>query len=610
MSSAKIQRLPEIVINRIAAGEVVERPASIVRELVENSIDAGATHIFIHAEDGGNAIQVRDDGIGMNAEDLDIAVERHATSKLPIDIDGSDILKHIHSFGFRGEALASIAAVARLTLTSRTKDGAQGAELKINFGKKTPITPTAAQQGTIIRIDDLFHALPARRKFLKSARYELSLIADSVKKLALSKPKIGFELSGTSARPILYPAAQDINQRIQQIMGKNFLENATAIKDDYRNIKLSGMASLPTYHRPNTNEQFMFVNGRPVRDRILAGAVRAAYADVIFRSRHPALFLFLDVPQGDVDVNVHPAKTEVRFRDAASVRLVLIGAIKKAMAQAGHKTATPHGEKAFKALEQSRDRQIDSYAHQPDPSQNHQMMEALEQSRPPPAELEPRPVEPRSAEPLHTKSAQESSAQRPKQPTDSLLGVPRGQLHNTYIISQTKDAIVITDQHAAHERILHERLKASFKNKNPKRQSLLVPELIDLTQEQIELLMDNQENLAALGFAIERYGQASLLISEVPSLCRNSDMTDIMRTLVDDFSQEGGEAGFESLLDRISGNIACHAAIRAGQSLSFSEMDSLLRKMATTPNSGSCNHGRPTYIELKLANIEKLFHRR
>ena len=615
---SKIHLLPEIVINRIAAGEVIERPASIVRELVENSIDAKARHISIHAEQEGHSIQVRDDGEGMDKKNLALAIQRHATSKLPDDIDGSDILKYIHHFGFRGEALASIAAVARLTIISRTQGSENGFCLKTSFGKAPKIEPSAAQTGTFVRIDDLFHALPARRKFLKSGRYELSLIADIVKRLALSKPEIGFELSGTSAKPILYPATQNKAERIKQIMGANFLENATAIEDSYRGISVSGLASLPTYHRPNTNEQFMFVNNRPVRDRVLAGAIRAAYADVMFRNRHPALLLSLTLPQGDVDVNVHPAKSEVRFRDAAAVRLLIIGAIKRAMAKAGHRSATPHSEKTIQALENARAEMPPAAV--PHPAQ--QLTHPLEETRTAPQELYRKPPEPqKTTQKLQSPGLKESKEgaqfqkaplqNSPKDPPkDSLLGMPRGQLHKTYIISQTENAIVIIDQHAAHERILHERLKTSYQHKNIARESLLVPEIVDLTREQIELLMEKEEELARLGFLLARFGESALSVNEIPALCKNADIADVLRAIADDFAQEGGGSSFEQMLDRISGNIACRAAIRAGQTLTFSEMEALLRRMALTPNSGQCNHGRPTYIELKLSEVEKLFQRR
>ena len=602
----KIHLLPEIVINRIAAGEVIERPASIVRELLENALDAQATRISIHATQDGHSLHIGDNGGGMDKDTLQICTQRHTTSKLPEGIDGSDILKHIHHFGFRGEALASIAAVSRLSIISRTKndDGNEegGFQLKARFGKKPTLEPSAAQIGTLVRVDDLFHDLPARRKFLKSGRYELSLIADVVKRLALSHPKVSFELSGTSARPILYPAAHDRTERIKQIIGTTFLENATPIETEYRAMSLAGLASLPTYHRPNTNEQFVFVNGRPVRDRVLAGAVRAAYADLIFRNRHAALLLFLDLPQNEVDVNVHPAKAEVRFRDAAAVRLMVIGAIKGAMKKAGHKTATPHSEKALDALEQARD--LAAVPPPPHFDSSHEPQD-LNIQQPPPAEIyrEHMPKERNITPATPIRSATPSSDKTP-------LGVARGQLHKTYIVSQTEDAIVITDQHAAHERILHERLKAAYQNKNIQRHSLLVPEIVDLTREQIELLMDNEDDLARLGFVLARYGANSLTVSDIPVLCKNADIADILRTLADDFTQEGGGSSFEEMLDRISGNIACHSAIRAGQTLSFAEMDALLRRMATTPNSGQCNHGRPTYIELKLNEVEKLFHRR
>ncbi len=603
---ARIRRLPQHLVNRIAAGEVIERPASVARELVENAIDAGAQNISIHVEQDGATIQVRDNGQGMNTNDLQLCTERHATSKLAEAADQStDLLKYISTLGFRGEALSSIGAVSRLSITSRTQDSSNASKIHIEYGTHQEPRPASGQKGTLVRVEDLFHALPARRKFLKSTRYELSLIADIVKRLALAWPEIEFELSGVMARPIRFDAKplNARNERIIKIMGQEFIDNATAVKSDYHGITLNGYASLPTYHRPNTNDQFLFVNSRPVRDRVLAGAVRAGYSDLIFRHRHPALVLFLTLPEGEVDMNVHPAKAEVRFRDAAAVRLLVVGALKRALADTQHKTASPTAESAINLMAQnartapSAPRAPSPQTHKPYPQTAPQHLNLRHQ----PAAFTPSP------------SAPEEQPE-PHSPTNMPLGAARGQLHNTYIFAQTADSIVIVDQHAAHERIIHEQMKASAQNKNIAQQSLLVPEIVELTAMQIENLMAHSEDITRFGFAIERYGEQAILVREIPALCQSANLADIMRALADDFAEHetgaSANTSFEERLDQISGNIACRASIRAGHKLTLPEMDALLRQMETTPHSGQCNHGRPTYIEMKLSSIEKLFHRR
>ena len=615
---SRIRRLPQHLVNRIAAGEVIERPASVARELIENAVDAAAQNISIHVEQDGATIQVRDDGMGMSVDDLKLCTERHATSKLTQEADQSgDLLKHILTLGFRGEALSSIGAVSRLAITSRTQDAANASQIRIEYGAHQEPLPASGQKGTFVRVEDLFHALPARRKFLKSGRYELALIADVVKRLALAWPEIRFELSGVMARPILFEAGQfEARQvrvkRIIQIMGQEFFDNAVAIKSDYHGIKLAGYASLPTYHRPNTNEQFLFVNARPVRDRTLAGAVRAGYADLIFRHRHPALVLFLTLPEGEVDMNVHPAKAEVRFRDAAAVRLLVVGALKQALSGARHKTATPTAQTAVNMMARNTHiaprstAEAEAEAAAPEPLSSRAYPQAT--SVPQHLDMPHKPAAFTSKPQMQPEMPQEET----HSPTDMPLGAARGQLHNTYILAQTTDSIIMVDQHAAHERIIHEQMKASFQNNNIARQSLLVPEIIELTAMQIEHLIAHHKNIARFGFTIERYGDQAILVREIPVLCKGADLTDIMRALADDFADQTGAANLsiEEKFDEISGNIACHASIRAGRKLSLPEMDALLRQMEATPHSGQCNHGRPTYIEMKLANIEKLFHRR
>ncbi len=609
---SRIRRLPQHLVNRIAAGEVIERPASVVRELIENAIDAGAKNISIHVEQDGATLQVRDDGIGMSEQDLELCIERHATSKLSEAADQSgDLLKHLSTLGFRGEALSSIGAVSRLAVTSRTKDSANACQIRVDYGARQALHPASGQTGTLVRVEDLFHALPARRKFLKSARYELLLITDIVKRLALAWPEIGFELSGVMARPLKFTteALEPRQKRIAQIVGQAFLDNAVAIQSEYHGMTLSGYASLPTYHRPNTNEQFLFVNARPVRDRTIAGAVRAGYADLIFRHRHPVLALFLTLPQGEVDMNVHPAKAEIRFRDAAAVRLLTVGALRRALSGAKHKIASPTAQSAMDVMAQN--------THSA-PSAPNQMKDI----RPPPFYPQAQPqhlslkhqsapfITQRQEQTAPEEAEKNPDPQDPHSPTDMPLGAARGQLHNTYIFAQTADSIIIVDQHAAHERILHEQMKANLQNRAIAQQSLLVPEIIELTNMQIEHLLDHKDDVDQLGFTIERYGAQAILVREIPDLCKGADLADMMRALADDFAEHGSSQSMEERLDKISGNIACRASIRAGRRLTLPEMDALLRQMEATPHAGQCNHGRPTYIEMKLANIEKLFHRR
>lgn len=593
----KVRRLSEGTINRIAAGEVVERPASAVKELVENALDAGARRIEVAASNGGSdLILVEDDGEGMEADDLTLAVERHATSKLK-----SDDLSHIATLGFRGEALPSIGAVARLTLISRTKTS-EAHEVQVDGGRPHGPMPAGfrarGQSGTRVEVRELFYATPARLKFLKSSRAEDLAIVDTVKRLAMARPDVAFTLTLDGRQSLNLPAEDDLFdghqvslKRLARLMGRDFADNAVPVKAGREGLRLIGFAGVPTYNRANAQMQFLFVNGRPVRDRLLIGAVRGAYADFLARDRHPALALFLDCDPTFVDVNVHPAKTEVRFRDAGLVRGLIVSALKTALQAAGHKASTTVAADALSAL------------------------------RPNVTEYQPSlPVEresPRSS--LYEASREFQSPFAPaarvevppqETPPDTPLGAARAQLHETYIVAQTADGIVIVDQHAAHERLTYERMKRAMEQGGIARQPLLVPEVVDLDPAEVERLASRAAELAELGLVVEPFGPDAMLVRETPAMLGQMDMKGLLRDLADDIAETGNALSLKERLEEIAGTLACHTSVRAGRRLSADEMNALLREMECTPHSGQCNHGRPTYVELKLSDIVKLFGRR
>jgi len=588
-----IRRLSEGTVNRIAAGEVVERPAAAIKELVENAMDAGATRIIIAAASGGaDLLLVEDDGIGMSADDLRLAIERHATSKLPV-ANGEDDLSHILTMGFRGEALPSIGAVARLSLTSRARGG-EAAEIKVDGGRIEGPRPAAflasGQHGTRAEVRELFYATPARLKFLKSARSEDLAIIDIVKRLAMARPDIGFHLTLDGRKALDLEAEPDLMDgrlpRLARIMGRDFGDNAVRVEAGREGVTLSGYAGLPTYNRANAAMQFLFVNGRPVRDKLLVGAVRGAYADFLARDRHPALALFLDCDPSFVDVNVHPAKTEVRFRDAGLVRGLIVGALKQALNAAGHRASTTVAGTALSALQSaaSSQRQAPNFAavgFHDAPA----MFEAA-----PSVRMEEAPV------------VQGAS--------DAPLGVARAQLHETYVVAQTADGIVIVDQHAAHERLVYERMKKALANGGVTRQPLLIPEVVDLDPSEVTRVCARATELAELGLVIEEFGPDAVVVREVPAMLGKLDVKGLVRDLADEIAETGNALSLKERLEEVSGTLACHMSVRAGRRLNAEEMNALLREMETTPHSGQCNHGRPTYVELKLADIEKLFGRR
>ena len=596
-----IRRLPETVVNRIAAGEVVERPASAVKELVENAIDAGARHIDVTVRDGGQtAITVSDDGCGMTAEELSLAMERHATSKLP-----GDDLEAIATLGFRGEALPSIGAVARLAITSRARGADAAWRITCEGGRLARPEPAAHSAGTRVEVRDLFYATPARLKFLKAPRTEQAHVAEALQRLAMAHPEIAFTLSdGTRDLMRLAPAQGDLFSarldRLSAIMGRDFADNAMEIRAEREGLRLTGHAGVPTLNRGNAALQFLFVNGRPVRDRLLVGAVRGAYREFLASDRHPLLALFLDVPPDQVDVNVHPAKTEVRFRDAGLVRGLIVGALKHALAEAGHRASTTVAGAALGAFRPGGGLPLGrpsgggaGYAFQPRPA----AMPGLSDVYAPLPGLDRAP------------QARPAAADAPAD-ADYPLGVARAQVHATYIIAQTGDGLVIVDQHAAHERLTQEKIKAALSNGGVHRQMLLIPEVVELEEAAVDRLLARAAELADLGLTIEGFGPGAVVVRETPALLGEMDVQGLLRDLADGLAEYGEATALSDRLGDVCATMACHGSIRAGRRLNADEMNRLLREMEATPHSGQCSHGRPTYVELKLADIERLFGRR
>jgi len=601
-----LRRLPSNLVNQIAAGEVVERPASAVKELVENAIDAGARRIAVTLKGGGRTfLAVVDDGGGMDREELALAVERHCTSKLP-----EDDLGDIRTLGFRGEALPSIASVSRFTITSRPAGADTAWSLAIDGGAKDEPRPAAHPPGTRVEVRDLFFATPARLKFLKEPRTESSHVADAMRRLAMAHPAIGFRLESEERTLFDLPAANPSLldkpdaarlERLAAIMGREFADNSVAIDANREGFRLTGFAGLPTLNRPTSQHQYLFVNGRPVRDKLLAGAVRGAYQDFLARDRNPMVALFLEAPPEMVDVNVHPAKTEVRFRDAGIVRGLIVRALRTALSAAGHRASTTVSDAALGAF-----RPHTGYAT-PLPYQNggagsrytsvpRGLAEAAMQFMAPPlAPLSVRTEEP----PL-------AHGDAPHYP----LGVARAQLHETYIVAQTDEGVVIVDQHAAHERLLHEKLKNQLEAEGVKRQALLLPEVVDVGEDGARRLTQRAAELAGMGLVLEPFGLGAVVVRETPALLGEADIQGLVRDLADELAEMGDHLSLKEKVEEVCGTLACHTSVRAGRRLTVEEMNALLRQMEATPHSGQCNHGRPTYVELKLADIERLFGRR
>ncbi|MBO9557795.1 MAG: DNA mismatch repair endonuclease MutL [Caulobacter sp.] len=659
-----IRRLPPETVNRIAAGEVVERPASAIKELVDNAIDAGATRIEVEAHGGGlTRILVADDGCGLSAEELPVAIERHATSKLAPDEDGLWDLLRIHTMGFRGEALPSIGSVARLSIASRAKGHKDAFSILVEGGSVGEVSPAAfaGDHGARIEVRDLFYATPARLKFMKSERAEALAITEELKRQAMAHEAVGFSLDIDGRRilrlPPEHPGPQGRLARLSAVLGRDFHDNALEIDQTRDGVRLSGFIGLPTYNRGNAAHQYLFVNGRPVRDRLLQGALRAAYADFLARDRHPTAALYVTLEPTEVDVNVHPAKAEVRFRDPALVRGLIVGGLRHALAAAGHRASTTTAASALDAIRaqsmvppsafQGGGGGYGSYQPGPSPA-GFSAWQAGGWTRPAPQvlpglsdvsarhEAAPEAVYATRAETFGSGDGGVAEAVREAafggydappnvaypgpehvhgsapafDPVDFPLGAARAQVHETYIVAQTRDGVVIVDQHAAHERLVYERMKGEMAAGGVARQTLLLPEVVELDPAEAERVVARSEELAALGLVIESFGPGAVLVRETPALLGKTDAAGLVRDIADDLAENGQALALKERLEEVCSTMACHGSVRAGRRLNAVEMNALLREMEATPHSGQCNHGRPTYVELKLADIERLFGRR
>ena len=624
--SISIRRLPSEMVNRIAAGEVVERPASVIKELVENAVDAGATQIDIRFEDGGRTlISVSDDGKGMHREELPIALERHATSKLRPDDLGEWDLLNIATMGFRGEALPSIGSVSRLSIVSQILNADSGWELQVEGGQVSgpKPAPRLGLHGTRVDVRDLFYATPARLKFLKSERSEALAISDTVKRLAMANPSVGISLASGERTTLKVARRSDDNDgrlaRLSDILGAAFGDNALSIDQEREGIHLTGFAGLPTFSRGNAQHQYLFVNGRPVRDKLLHGAVRGAYQDFLARDRHPVVALYVDLPMTHVDVNVHPAKTEVRFRDPGLVRGLIVSALRHGLAGAGHRASTTVSDYALGKIQTGAQVPLQSGfgqsgfgrssygSYQAPPRSYHRgpdsALQPLIDGHSAKVEEMPEAYRgPEGAEPIGAE-AQADLTQNP-------LGAARAQLHETYVVAQTADGIVIVDQHAAHERLVYERMKAAMADKGVERQALLIPDIVDLGEADAARVLSRADELADMGLIIEAFGAGAIAVRETPALLGEMDVQGLLRDLADDLAEYDEALSLKEQFEHVCGTMACHGSVRAGRRLNAIEMNALLRQMEATPHSGQCNHGRPTYVELKLADIERLFGRR
>jgi len=597
-----IRRLPESIVNRIAAGEVVERPASAVKELVENALDAGAERVDVLTDGGGRRlIRVADDGDGMTRDDLMLAVERHATSKL----DADDLLA-IRSLGFRGEALPSIGAVARLTITTRHPSEPHAWSLTVDGGRRGETRPAALPRGTTVEVRDLFYATPARLKFLRSDRSEAEAVREVVRRLAISRSDVTFQLAGEGRAPLTWAASDEPLARLGDVLGPEFRAGAIEFDAEREGVRVSGFAGLPTLSRANSFGQYFVVNGRPVRDRLLIGAVRAAYADYLPRDRHPLVVLFVTCDAREVDVNVHPAKTEVRFRDGALVRALVVRALKGALMREARRTAVV-GAAPVAALQASTGRRsmgaYDARRAVPWPIEagatNDAAAPGFAEAAQQVFEIGPPAADVRA----NDESSAPESVHHP-------LGAARAQLHGTYIVAQTHDGLVIVDQHAAHERIVYEQMKAALATSGVSRQILLIPEVVELDEIDADRLVARKDELARFGLVIDGFGPGAVVVRETPSLLGEVDARGLLRDLAEHMAEWDDSLPLERRLMHVSATMACHGSVRAGRRLKPEEMNALLRAMETVPNSGQCNHGRPTYVELKLADIEKLFGRK
>ena len=632
-----IRRLSPETVNRIAAGEVVERPASAIKELVENALDAGGTNIEIQADGGGlSRILIADDGKGIPKAELPLAIERHATSKLEPDDAGDVDLLRIHTLGFRGEALPSIGSVARLSITTRSRDETDAWAITVEGGETRPLSPAPfpGPHGARVEVRDLFYATPARLKFMKSERSEAMAISEEIKRQAMAHEAVAFTLSldgkVTLRLPAEHPGDEGRLKRLSALLGRDFEANALLIDQERDGVRLTGYAGLPTYSRGNAAHQFLFVNGRPVKDRLLQGALRGAYADFLARDRHPAAVLFLDIDPLYVDVNVHPAKAEVRFRDPALVRGLIVGALRHALHAAGHRASTTVAADALSGF-QAHTGLSTGAAYSPSspsaqgfsgwtgwsqPAAAAQIIPGLNERS---ARVEPTWEQPSWPQPAPFASPPTGGQPAPDpfggpapvfDPLDYPLGAARGQLHANYIVAQTRDGLVIVDQHAAHERLVYERMKTQMAQGSVTRQALLTPEVVDLDPAEAERVAAKADELAEMGLIVEAFGAGAVLVRETPALLGDTDVQGLIRDIADDLAEHGAALSLKERMAEVCGTMACHGSVRSGRVLSAPEMNALLRQMEATPHSGQCNHGRPTYVELKLHDLEKLFGRR
>jgi DNA mismatch repair protein MutL len=621
-----VRQLPETIVNRIAAGEVVERPASVVKELVENALDAGASRIDVLTDGGGRRlIRVADDGEGMSAADLALAVERHATSKL-----ADDDLVSIRTLGFRGEALPSIGAVARLAIAARHKSEPHAWSIEVDAGAKADLKPAALGEGTRVEVRDLFYATPARLKFLKLDRTEAEAVREVVRRLAMSRPDVAFTLAGEERAPVTFaatlPGATGRLTRLGDVLGAEFRANAVEVFAEREGVKVEGFAALPTLTRANALGQYLFVNDRPVRDKLLLGAVRAAYADYLPRDRHPLVALFVTLDPRELDVNVHPAKTEVRFRNAGLVRALLVHALKTALTREGTRAATTGGSATIAAfrsefgaysLSRTTGPRRGGYdwrrspARPGDPRRTSAFLpggfaEAAQEAfdvGAPAVEVENSLAEISAASSAVLASPAPEAMEHP-------LGAACAQVHETYIVAQTRDGLVVVDQHAAHERIVYEKLKEALERSGVARQILLIPEVVELDEADVDRLITHAQELARYGLVLESFGPGAVALRETPALLGEIDGAGLARDLAEHIGEWDEALPLERRLMHVAATMACHGSVRAGRRLKIQEMNALLREMEVTPNSGQCNHGRPTYVELKLTDIERLFGRR
>lgn len=602
-----IRRLPEKLVNRIAAGEVVERPAAALKELVENSIDAHATRISVRIVEGGTVrLEVEDDGCGMTAADMALALERHATSKLP-----DDAIEEVATLGFRGEALPSIASVARLTLDSRV-EGGDGWRRVVDNGVVTAEGPAALAKGTRVLVEDLFARVPARRKFLRSARSEYAACLDVVKRLAMARPDVGFVVEHDGRRVFDVQGGQDRLNRVAALTSRELAANSIGVDLTRGEVHLGGVVSLPTFNRGIADHQYLFVNGRPVKDRLLVGALRGAYADLLARDRHPVVALFLDLPPHEVDVNVHPAKTEVRFRDPQLIRGLIVGGLRRALDEQGFRSIQRPAEAALSAWQQEPAPPSEPatgflFGRRAEPA-----VHLFGADIPPPSEdvarVYDRLVPFASAAPIAGRAEVAEAAPPPTE--EHPLGIARGQIAKTYIVAEAEDGLVIVDQHAAHERLVLEQLRRGMTGQAVPSQGLLLPEVVELDEPACDRLEAAAEQLVALGVELERFGPAAVMVRATPAMLGPIDCRQLVTDIADDLAGYDAALGLHEKLELVAATMACHGSVRAGRTLSVAEMNALLRQMEITPHSGQCNHGRPTWVKLAMPDVERLFGRK